>query len=76
MAAGTAWMLMIGLSAADPSPEATIHTDRSLCEMAARVINTQAEKAGAELRASCREIEFTEWAEFEQKSHHETRVHH
>jgi len=40
------------------------------------VINAQAEKAATTLHASCREIELLEWAESEEKSHHETRVHH
>jgi len=67
MAVGKAWMLMIGLSATDLSPEASIHTDRASCETAARVINAQAEKAATELRASCREIEFIELEELEGK---------
>lgn len=69
-------MLMIGLNAADLEPEASIRTEKTACEMAARVINAQAEKAATTLHASCREIELLEWAESEGKSHYETRVHH
>ncbi len=72
---------MIGLSIADPSPKPTISLDDKVrCEHAARVINQQAKKAGEKLHATCAEIEYLEvpdgWLKNNQKSHHETRVHH
>jgi len=64
----TAWMLMIGLSAADPAPEASGIMEKASCEWAARSINDQAKKAGSELHARCSEIEFLEQPESAEKS--------
>lgn len=72
---------MIGLSITDPAPRSTVPLDdKAWCENIARVINEQAKKAGEKLHATCAEIKYLEvpegWLKNNQKSHHETRVHH